>query len=571
MERIKKYYNLFRDVFSEWKWIFVYIKKYKLYIFIYILMNIVGTAMSLGSSVSVKYLIDAVVSRLDSVIFKYAAGVIGLAVLNIILRSISSWIAAQIGTKTNNEIRAEVYKHMISANWQDINKYHSGDLINRIEGDVSTVSNGVINFIPSFITNLLQFLGSLAIVLYYDKTMAVLSLMSAPLLVLSSSYLIKKIRAYNLEGRKINGDVLAYSSESMQNIQVIKSFDLTKRYIENFAKLLDNFREVRLKYQKFSILISLVLSLIGLVVSYSCYGWGVYRLWKGAITYGTMTLFLQLSGRLTSSFGALASMASQAVSIATSAGRVMEITAFEKELDADKEKALEIMEASQSNGVSVYADNLGFRYSDGDFDVLNNASFYANPGETIALVGPSGEGKSTMLKLLLGIMKPTNGRLYLKNGDKEIDVSDSTRRFYSYVPQEFGIFTGTIAENLQLAKADATEEEMIEALKSADIYDFVQTLPEGIYSKITENAANISKGQAQRIIIARALLKNSQIMLMDEATSALDLETEKIVLENIMKTDKNKVCIITTHRESMLKYCDRVYRINSDGSMYLDN
>ncbi len=568
MDNNKFTIKMLREIMHEWNWILKYVIRYKFNILIYIILSLVGTGMSLGSSVAVKYLIDTVINRNDSQIFKYAVLVIGLSVLNFLLVAVSSWITANVGTKTNNEMRSEIYDKMISAHWEDIKKYHSGDLLNRIEGDVSSVSSGVINFIPTLFTNFLQFFGSLAIVLYYDKTMAVLALMSAPLLFLSSRFLVGRIRNFNRESREINGRVLSYSSESMQNIQFLKAFDLTEKYIYNFREMLNEYRKVKLKYEKFSIFITLILSVIGLVVSYSCYGWGVYRLWKGAITYGTMTLFLQITGRLTSSFGSLASMVPSVISIATSAGRIMEITEYKQEGDADSSRAVRVLTRSKAVGVSLIADNVSFTYKDGDTTVLTNITFEVHPGETIGFIGQSGEGKSTLLKLLLGLMEPDSGELYLKYKHfNPLRISDSTRRFYSYVPQEIGIFTGSVADNLILGKYDATEEEMIQALKQADAWEFVSQLPDGLYTQISEQATNISHGQAQRISIARALLRDSRILLLDEATSALDSETEARVLSNIMVTDPSKICIITTHRESMLNYCDKVYKIESDGTL----
>lgn len=566
MKKRKIDLNLIRTMAKEWKWILGYVNRYKGSIALYVIIGVVATVMSLGSSVASKYLIDAVIGRKDSVILKYVCLVIGLAVFQILFQACASWITAVISTKTNNEMRNEIYTHVITSDWEEINGFHSGDLLNRIEGDVASVSSGVINFIPSVFTRSLQFIGSLGIVLYYDKTMAFLALLSAPFLALSSRFLIRTMRKYNKKSRELNGKVLSFSEESLRNIQVIKAFDLTKQYIDNFKEVIENYRFMKLKYEKFSVVMTLTLSAIGLCVSYLCYGWGVYRLWQGAISVGTMTLFLQISGSLTTSFSSLASLAPSAVSIATSAGRIMEVTQYSKEQDADKEKAVSMLKKSKEKGVEVVAKDVSFTYRDGNEAVLKNISFNVAPGETIGFVGPSGEGKTTILKLLLGLVQVSGGRLFIKGADaEELDISDSTRRFCSYVPQGMSVFSGTIAENLRLICADASDEKLMQVLKSADLYDFVMSLPDGINSVIGEGGTNLSQGQAQRIAIARALLRDSKILIMDEATSALDIETEIRVLENIMVSDPTRAVVITTHRESMLRYCDRVYRIDSDG------
>ncbi len=568
MKKTKDYAALFGTMIKEWKWLLGYAKGYRKIIIIYIFLGIFSAVMSLGASLASKFLVDAVVEHISSDLPKYIALVIGLAVFQYVFQALTSWLSAVVGSKANNEIRNDIYTHIISAHWEDIGAFHSGDLLNRLEGDTSTVSSGVIGFIPTAVTRFIQFFGALGIVLYYDKTMAVLALMSAPFLFISSRFLLKTIRKYNKQTREQNGKILSYSEESVQNIQVIKAFDLTNKYISNFKALLESYRTMRLEYDKFSIILTFCLSMLGLIVSYSCYGWGIYRLWQGAITYGTMTLFLQISGSLTGSFSALASLAPTAVSLATAAGRIMEVTCFSEEKDTDKDKALSILKRSTVDGVTLVFENVSFRYRGGETPVLKNISFEATPGSTIGLIGPSGEGKTTVLKLILGIVKPTDGRIYLRSSDGEtIDVSDSTRRFCSYVPQDVGMFSGTIAENLRLACPQADDEMLVNALKTADIYSYVSSLSDGLNTMVGEGGTNFSQGQLQRLAIARAVLRDSLITLMDETTSALDMDTEKRVLENIMSRSSSKIRIITTHRESMLKYCDSVYKISANGEM----
>ncbi len=554
------------NMLIEWKWLLRYVVKYKAILALYIIFGVVATCMSLGVSVATKHLIDTVINKANDNLPKYIVIVIALAVFQYVFSALTSWITSVVSSKANNEIRHEIFSHIIKAKWEKIRDFHSGDLLNRLEADVSVVSSAVINFIPGVFTKFIQFFGSLAIVLYYDKMMAVLALMSAPFLFLSSRILIKTIRKFSKETREINGDILSYSEETVQNIQIIKAFDLTKDYINKFSLLLDNFRSVKLSYDKFSIIMTFCLSVIGLIVSYSCYGWGIYRLWQGAITYGTMTLFLQISGTLTSSFGSLASLAPTAVSIATSAGRIMEVTAFDEEEDLEKNKALSVMHNSREKGVALVFENVTFSYENDNPPVLKNVNLELTAGQTAAFVGPSGEGKTTLFKLILGLIEPTEGRIYIKSPDGDvITISDSTRRFCSYVPQNINIFSGTIAENLRIVKSNASDKEIYEILKLTDLFDFVHALPLGINSPINEHGANFSQGQIQRLAIARALLRDSLILLMDEATSALDIDTENTVLNNIMISNPSRLTVLTTHRESMLKYCDTIYKVNSDG------
>lgn len=568
MKKANEYSTLFKNISAEWKWLLKIMSHYRFEVVIYTLMGVVGIAMGLGASVASKYLIDAVVGHNSGTVLSAAALVIGLAVLQIVITTINSFISSRVSTRVSNEIRAEIYDAMATAYWEGINKYHSGELVNRLEGDVSSVSGNVVSFLPGLITKSMQFFGCLFIVLYYDATLAFFALMSAPVLFFSSRFMTKMMRKYNLETRQMNGKVLSFSEESIQNLQTIKAFGLTTEYAQKFKVLLNNYRNMRLKHDKFSILTTLCLSAIGLLVSFLCYGWGVYRLWDGAITFGTMTLFLQLSGSLTSSFSSIVAMVPNAISVATAAGRIKEITELPKENIEDQEKAKSLLSIARDSGVSVVAENVTYSYADGDRNVLEKISFFAHPGETIAFVGPSGEGKTTILKLLLGLVEKSQGSLTMGFANSEtIDISPSTRLFCSYVPQENAIFTGTIAENLRIVSPDATDDDLRSALEIADALDFVESLPLGLESIVGERGVNFSEGQVQRLSIARAVLCNAPVLIMDEATSALDKATEEKVLRSLMAADKKRTCIITTHRPSMLEYCDRIYEIQENGTL----
>ena len=425
--------SLLIKVGSEWKWLLQYLKKYRPQIIIYTLIGIFGTLMGLGSSIASKYLIDAVVTHDSGAIGTAAALVIGMALTQAIISACTSRFTAVVGTRIKNEIRSTIYEHIVCAKWEDINQFHSGDLINRLEGDVGAVSGSIIAYIPSVFTRTIQFFGCLAIVLYYDPTMAIFALLSAPFVFLSTKFTAKMMRKYNVESREMNGKILSYSTESIQNIQAIKAFDLTGRYIENFRTLIEEYRKLRLAHEKFSVLLSLCMSVIGLFVSYSCYGWGVWRLWQGAISYGTMTLFLQLSGSLTASFSALVALAPSAISIATAAGRIQKIAELPLEMDQDRTAAEQIHEEACQNGITVHARDLSYTYRGAEQAVLDTISFTVSPGETIAFVGPSGEGKTTILRLLLGLVEPDSGSLTMSvQSGSVLSVSDSTRRFCSF-------------------------------------------------------------------------------------------------------------------------------------------
>ncbi|MDD6262646.1 MAG: ABC transporter ATP-binding protein [Clostridiales bacterium] len=570
MKGEKKFSQLLSEVWREWKWLFRYIRKYRWGLVFNTLSGLAGAVMGLGSSIASKRLIDAVVGRDGGALALAASLVIGLTLSEIFFQALTSRISAKIGTRVSSELRGDFYEHAVCADWNKISSYHSGELINRLEGDVASVSNGIVGFIPGLAARSAQFFGALAIVLYNDPTMALLALLGAPVVFFSSRFMVKKIRRFNQESRDMNGRIISSGEESLQNLQTIKAFDLTSRYVRNFRSLLASYREVRLNYDRFQILMTMCLSLVGLLVSLSCYGWGVWRLWQGAITFGTMTLFIQLSSSLTASFSALASMAPTAVSVATSAGRLKELSELPPEPDGGEDISGETVSLARETGLSIRAEKLTFTYPGSDSPVLKDADFSADPGDVIAVVGPSGLGKTTMLRLLLGLLKPDSGNLcFLLSGGRAYPASRATRKFCAYVPQGNSIFSGSIAENLRLAAPGASDEELSAALKRADALDFVSALPRGAYSEVGERGASLSEGQAQRIAAARALLRRAPVLLMDEATSALDADTEDRLLRGLIDTGSGQICILTTHRPGVLKYCTKVYRIGSDGGLEL--
>ena len=527
-----------------------------------------GTLMSLGASVLSKYIIDAVTGYDSGSIVAIAVSYVSMQLLRIGFNAWSTQVSAAIRIRVDQEIRAEVYDKIMDADWESMSQYHSGDLLNRVDNDVAAVSSNALNMLPDFITKGLQFLGALVIFLYYDPIMAGLALISAPVTLAVSNVLMKKMRHHNQVMRQISSEAMVFNEESFQNVQVIKSFGLTKLYSQKLRQVQSRHQKAQLDYTRFSVRTSALMSVVGTVVTVICFGWGVYRLWSGHISYGTMTLFLQMSGTLTASFSALVQMVPTAINAATAAGRTMAVTELPREDHTDDEKVARFLRENKADGVSVVAQNMDFHYEDQTQQVLQDVIFRAKPGEIVALVGPSGEGKTTMLRLILGIVHPKSGLIQIRGGTtgEELPVSASTRRLFAYVPQGNTMFSGTVAENLRMMKQDATDEELYEVLRLACAEKFIRKLPDGVNSPIHENGGGFSQGQIQRLSIARALLADVPVLLLDEATSALDMTTERQILRNIMESQRRRTCIVTTHRPSVLGICNRVYRI-AGGSM----
>lgn len=570
MGKLKEYKGKIRKHLREWVWLLRYIRKYWLGVTAFVVIGLVAVVMGLMTTVASKNLIDAVTDTAKDrdKLFAALGMMAGLAVGQIAFRAVSSWITAHVRIRVMNEVRQEVFERIMFSRWEALREFHSGEILNRLEGDVGGVVSGIISFLPGLLTQLVQFIGAFAIIMYYDWAMALFALASAPILVLSAKPLMKIMRRFNEQTRKVNGEILSFNEEAFQNIQLVKAFDLAKQRCRLLKGLLDKYREIQLSYAKVTVWVSVAMGVLGLIAGYGCYGWAIYRLWTDVITYGEMTMFLQLSANLSSSFSALTSMVPASVSVATSAGRIMEITEKPAETDADARPAKKMLAKTRETGLVVEARDMSFSYEDSKEPVMSHVSFTAKPGEIVAFVGPSGGGKTTMLRLMLGLLRPQGGALTVRlaDGSSELTVSDSTRRLCAYVPQGNSVFSGTIRENLLAVAPGATDEQVRTALETADAWEFVSKQPDGVDTVLGERGVNLSEGQLQRIAIARALLREAPILIMDEATSALDVDTESRVLHAVMKADPRRICLLTTHRSSMLAYADRIIQVDGDGS-----
>ena len=564
MESIKMLIEKFKDgsikeMWEEIKWMFSYGKNYKKEIVFYTILGVFSTVMSLISSVASKELINIVTGIQTNRALEMAVLIVSMSLFSLLFNQAMSRITLKINIRIQNEIQADIFDKIIEVNWLDLSRYHGGDLLNRFSSDVGTVANSAIGWVPNLIINFFSFIATLCLILYYDPTMLFLTLANMPIMLLSSKVMMSRLRKYDMKVKEMNSEMMAFETETFSNIDSIKSFSLVHLFSDRLKGFQKRFKDVSLEYNWFSIKYNTIISLLGMVVSFSFYGWAVYRLWSGAINYGEMTLFLQQSGRLSSTFSALVSIIPSTISATISAKRLMEIIFLPKEpLDI---KTSEYLDRIQDKGFSLELEDVYFSYIQNK-NVLVSSDLKANPGEIVALVGPSGEGKTTMIRLFLGLITPNQGNAYLIDYQgKKYHLDASTRSLFAYVPQGNTIFSGTIAENLRMVKEDASDEEIIKALKSACAYEFVSRLEGGINAKIGARGQGLSEGQCQRIAIARALLREAPILLLDEATSALDVSTERKVLNNIMINHPNKTCIVTTHRPSVLNMCQRVYRV----------
>lgn len=548
----------FREIIDDWKWIFTYSMKYKGAIAFYLILGIFSTSLGLVGSIAGKYLIDIITGYQTDKLWLLIIIAVGSAIFGLVFGSIISRITAKLGIYINNDIQSDLFDKIIDADWMEINKYTNGDVLNRFTGDAGTVSGNAISWLPSIIIAIYQFIATFFVIMHYDTVMAILAFASAPFLLAVSRFVIKKQREYSKKVREMSSEVMTFEVETFYNFDTIKSFGIADQYSRKLRWWQKKFKDISLEYNMFSIKTNIYLSVVGMLVQFTVFGYCLWRLWTHAITYGTMTLFMQQRSALSSSFNSVLGIIPSFLNSSVSAHRIREIVQLPKEVHIPKSNELD---KYADKGFSVKMRNVNFAYVK-DNKVITNSAFEANPGEIVALVGPSGEGKTTMLRLILGLIRPQDGNAIIRAYDgTEVEMNADTRHLFSYVPQGNTMFSGTIAENLRMVKEDATDDEIVQALKISCAWDFVSKLKDTFNSKIGERGRGLSEGQAQRIAIARAVLRNAPILLLDEATSALDITTERTVLRNIIQQHPNKTCIVTTHRPTVLNMCQRVYRV----------
>lgn len=548
----------FGEIIDDWKWIFSYSARYKGVIAFYLILGIISTTLGLVSSVASKYLIDIITGHDTGKLWILITVAVGSTVFSLVFGSILSRINAKISIDISNDIQADIFDQIVDADWLALNNYTNGDILNRFTGDVGTISGNAISWLPSIVLAIYNFIATFCLILYYDWVMAIFAFGTAPLMLIMSRFVIKKQRDYNKKMREMSSEVMTFEVDTFYNFDTIKSFGISKLYSKKLRWWQQKFKDISLKYNMFSIKTNIVMSIMGSIVQFAAFGYCLFRLWTNGITYGTMTLFLQQKSKLSGAFSSVVSIIPGFLNSSVSAHRIREIVQLPREVHIPESGK---MDEFIKDGFTVKMENTNFAYKEGT-QVITNSDFIARPGEIVALVGPSGEGKTTMIRLILGLVRPQSGDVTLCAASGEsVPMNTETRHLFAYVPQGNTILTGTIAENMRMVKEDATDEEIIEALKVACAWDFVEKLPNTINSNVGERGRGLSEGQAQRIAIARAILRDAPILLLDEATSALDVTTERTVLRNIVQQHPNKTCIVTTHRPSVLNLCQRVYRV----------
>jgi len=400
--------------------------------------------------------------------------------------------------------------------------------------------------------------ASFVTLLYYEPRLAFIAFILGPSTVLFSRIWGRRLKRLNIKVQESESLYRSYIQEAIQNFIIIKCFGLEKNSQDTLQGLHLNRMKWILKKNKTTLSADMVISMGFWAGYFLAFSWGIVRLAQKAISFGTLTAFLTLVQQIQAPFVGLARTFPQIIALVASTERLMELEKMQMEKSASRVPKLE--------KVGIDFQRVSFYYND-EKPVLDNITVNIAPGQMVALIGPSGVGKTTMIRLLLALLQPSEGEVfYTDTAGRHYEVTAATRDWVTYVPQGNTLFSGTIADNLRSGKLDATAEEMEKAARAACAWGFIQELPQGLDTKIGESGQGLSEGQAQRIAIARAFLRKAPVMILDEATSALDMETEMNVLKSIKDLSDNFTCLIITHRQTALKMCSRVLKIQ-DGAL----
>ncbi len=501
---------------------------------------------------------NAVEGNLQKVKF-WGIVLIAVALLDILIYFFNRVVSAQMSAHMEIAFREATFKRIIRKEYSEISKFHSGEIQNRLFNDVNVISGDVSTLLPQFLALVTRLVAAFCAVYIVDQKFAVALLFVGSLFFVFARMFRGIMMRTHKDMQVAAGEVRAHSQEAVENVLVIKAFGMENAVYDQQEQKHKKYYKKKMIRANFSAATSSgIITIMKAGYIYAVI-WGAIRILnpQSGFGYGDFVAIMQLITQIQSPFANLSGSLSKYYAMIASAERLLEITELPEETGEQKD-ANEIYK----NLRSIKLDNVSFSY--GRTLILENADAEIERGKLTVIAGISGIGKSTLIKLLMGVIKPNAGRIYT-TGEEDGELDSSTRGLFAYVPQGNLLMSGTIAENLRLARDNATKEEIESALRVA-CADFVFELPKGIETELGERGSGLSEGQIQRLAIARAVLFDAPIFLLDEATSALDEQTERRVLENIMKLS-GKTCVCISHRSAAMEVCDKEIYIK-DGKVF---
>ena len=524
-------------------------------------IGLVQVVVTLAQVWAVKHAIDIAAGTLPGNIY-WAVGVMALLILTDFTFNIAAiWVRNILGIKAQNRMQQRMLDRILRSEWGGQERLHSGDVLNRLEIDVNTVVNFLTETLPNTLSVLALFFGAFFYLFAMDHTLAFIIVGIIPVFVAFSKIYVGQMRHLTRSVREADSKVQSVLQETIQHRMLIKTLESDDEMVNRLESTQGMLRRRVVKHTLFSVFSNLVLN-FGFALGYLvAFLWAAVRMAAGTLSFGGMTAFLQLVNKIQTPARNLTRLAPAFVSVFTAAERLMEL-----EEDPMEEQGDPIFMQAPCG---IRLDNVSYHY---DYNkesnkeeeenkdnikrnVIQQLSFNFPPGTCTAILGETGAGKTTLVRLLLALLHPQEGKVSLYNEHESLTLSPLMRCNFVYVPQGNTLMSGTIRDNLRLGRLDATDNEMYAALDKS-CAQFVRELPQGLDTLCSEQGGGLSEGQAQRIAIARALLRDRQVMLFDEATSALDPETERQLLQNILSSHE-KTVIFITHRPAVVDYCDQ--------------
>ena len=538
--------------FKTLKWIFGRTKRFLPIVALISVFSAITSLCGVALALFSKSVLEVATGDSKGNFWIYGIAIVLLVFLQVALAGVDTFLKAYAGGKLTISIRGHLFKVLSKKKYSRIVNYHSGEILNRFTSDVDIVITCIVNVIPHIASMIAQIVGGFVALVMLDKRIALIIIVAGILVPSLGRLISRKYKAMHKECQQTEGVTRSFMQECFENIVVLKSFQSVTPFTNRLNEFMHKNFRIKLKRSLLTSGMNLMLYSFFTVGYYAIFIWGASGIAKDAITYGTLMAFLQLFQQLRAPLQNISGIVPQYYSALASAERLMEIELGEEDKPTTEPEYLNQL---KKDFKEFSFNNVDFAYK--DENILNNCSFTVPVGKITALTGESGSGKSTVFRLILGLYEAQSGSITV-NGNIPLDTS--LRGLFAYVPQGNLVLSGSIRENITLCDDSIKQEDIIKAAKAAEIYDLIESLPDGFDTILSERGAGISEGQIQRISIARALLTDAPILLLDEATSALDEETETRVLDNI-KAMNNKTVLFVTHRNTSLKVCDRIVHV----------
>lgn len=550
-----------RKDFSALKWIINTAKGSWIFVFIYALLSAALAYFGILTAYGTKDVVNGATSNDAALLKRGAIYLLILVVVQILLKIFNGNMYERSRAKIEIKIRTRVFESIMKKDYAAISAHHSGDLLNRLTSDVQTICDGVTGLVPHIVSLLTKMISAVVIIAGLDWIFAAIFLAGGALIALISLFFRKYLKNIHKEAQSADGKVRSFFQESLASLLVIKVFNAYKQISEKARLLQEDNYKIRIKRATISIFANTGVQMAFSLGYLFAMVLGGFRVYRGMIDIGELTAILQLVNQIQSPLYALAGVIPTYYSVIASAERIIEIENYADEAESDG-SLYDRYECYEKLKEIVF-DSVTFKYNR-DY-VFKNATAVIKKGDFVAITGISGIGKSTLLKLLLGVVYPQEGTIKIVTEDSEKQVDCNTRSLFSYVPQGNMLLSGTLRENVTFMCKEKSDEEIERAVKLSCSDDFVSRLPDGLETVVGERGLGLSEGQIQRIAIARAILYDAPIILFDEATSALDEETEERLLKNL-RAMENKTCVIVSHKPAALTVCNKEIRIE-DGKI----